>query len=390
MMKTQTTDTVKLLKQLEEKTSEIIALREEKIAVEEENRMLRKSKAVEDSIWASEEGLNRHYSGKDSLMLHIKETIHATLNDPKLLHRATMFDSDQFAYIYEKFEAKIGHTDDAPLFAEDMWENAGNRCLLSKREVLLMSLVRKRGNVFQDLLAVFFGVDQATVSRYLAFADPILETVLPTAKNITEKIKKARTVAEFEELVPGSTVIPDGTEVTRQRPLKKDARKRTYSGKKKQFTFNTTIVSNTDGLIIGIGRTFEGAANDMTMIRDDPIDLGRWSKSMKSGRGNQITVLADKGYIGLDKYCPGIKLKIPTKKPKFGELTESQKARNKRISSKRIVVEHAIGRMKQFKLMRGPYDGTMQDFECELNVITGLANFKLLWDKRRRRLKHGF
>lgn len=44
----------------------------------------------------------------------------------------------------------------------------------------------------------------------------------------------------------------------------------------------------------------------------------------------------DKGYIGESS------IKTPTKKPKKGELSESQKKKNKKMASDRIFVEHLI------------------------------------------------
>ena len=67
------------------------------------------------------------------------------------------------------------------------------------------------------------------------------------------------------------------------------------------------------------------------------------------------------------------------------ELTASQKRRNKKISSRRMTVEHSIGRIKQWARMTDPYDGTVDEFHGELVVVTGLANFQLLWDKKRKR-----
>ncbi len=55
-----------------------------------------------------------------------------------------------------------------------------------------------------------------------------------------------------------------------------------------------------------------------------------------------------------------------------------------------MTVEHAIGRIKQYKRMRDPYDGTAEEFDREFQVTAGLANFRLLWDKRNKKLMHGF
>ncbi len=93
-----------------------------------------------------------------------------------------------------------------------------------------------------------------------------------------------------------------GTEVVpRQRPQDKDKRKNTYSGKKKRFTINTAITTNRAGLILAAGRSFEGGTHDLAMIREDPIDFGRWSESMykkDTPEKDRIRVLADKGYQG--------------------------------------------------------------------------------------------
>lgn len=61
---------------------------------------------------------------------------------------------------------------------------------------------------------------------------------------------------------------------------------------------------------------------------------------------NRIRVLADKGYLGITKHYKGIALEMPEKKKRGGEITALQKKKNKQISSKRIIVEHAIGRIK--------------------------------------------
>ena len=54
---------------------------------------------------------------------------------------------------------------------------------------------------------------------------------------------------------------------------------------------------------------------------------------------------------------------------------------NHLINSTWVLVEHSIGRLKHYARLADPYDGTMNQFNHEFNVITGLANLRLLWDK---------
>ena len=86
--------------------------------------------------------------------------------------------------------------------------------MLYKESVFLLGLIESRSNEQQAKLGVWFDVDQSTVSRYLKFAKPLVEEILPTAKKMTGIIKSIKTKKEFEKLVPKSTLLPDGTEVS--------------------------------------------------------------------------------------------------------------------------------------------------------------------------------
>ena len=62
-------------------------------------------------------------------------------------------------------------------------------------------------------------------------------------------------------------------------------------------------------------------------------------------------------------------------------LTAEQKEHNHLANSTRVRVEHSIGRLKRYARLADPYDGTISQFNHEFNVITGLVNLHLLWDK---------
>ena len=93
----------------------------------------------------------------------------------------------------------------------------------------------------------------------------------------------------------------------------------------------------------------------------------------------RLELLGDGGYQGVAKDCPGANVTTPTKKPRNGELTPGQKQRNKSLSSRRIVVEHVMVDIKEYKIMRGPFVGTPEQFNEAFNVITGLVNLKKMW-----------
>jgi hypothetical protein len=81
--------------------------------------------------------------------------------------------------------------------------------------------------------------------------------------------------------------------------------------------------------------------------------------------------IADKAYASADHP----EIKTPHKKPKGGELTEEQKAENKQISRQRIVVEHAVRRVKGWRIMRDEYRLALGLFPMVARAVVGLIQF---------------
>ena len=78
--------------------------------------------------------------------------------------------------------------------------------------------------------------------------------------------------------------------------------------------------------------------------------------------------LGDKGYAS--QHHP--ELTTPDKKPRGGELTETQRAENKELARQRIVVEHAIRRVKGFRIMREDYRLAPGLFPMIASAVVGL------------------
>ena len=254
-----------------------------------------------------------------------------------------------------------------------------------------MALIRKKDNPAQGTLQAIFGIGQTGVCRYLKVMDAAPAEVLPTARNVSKEVAACGTREEFKRIVPGDgggDVMIDGTHSPVQRPSEKTVRRMRYSGKKKRFTNNTNVCTNRDGVIIGMSRSAAGSAGDVTLLREDPMPFGKWAGSMRDGstpEADRIRVWADKGYQGAGRDLPGATLMIPHKRSKRHRvLTAGQKEHNHPVSSARVLVEHSIGRLKRYARLADPYDGTIGQFNGEFNVITGLVNLHLLWDRVRR------
>ena len=390
---------------------------------------------LERSLWNSRK---TDWNSGASTDLHRIEVFDGIISDESNLHSATLCDIEKFQYILEHVKAYATAYNEMPLFYDDesRASDPGNRCKLRLRHALLMALIRKKDNPTQGTLQALFGVDQTSVCRYLHVMDRILAEVLPTAKNISKEIAACETVEEFKSVVPcisgsshthvekcetveefksvvpcisGSShthvekcetveelksVVPgpdvgdvfvDGTHCRVQRPSEKTVRRTRYSGKKKTFTNNTNVYTNADGVIIGISKSSVGSTGDITLLREDPMPFGKWAESMREDstpKEDRIRIWADRGYQGTGRDLPGATLMIPYKRSKKHRiLTVEQKAHNHLVNSTRVLVEHSIGRIKRYARLTDPYDGAIGEFNREFNVITGLVNLHLLWDK---------
>ena len=157
-----------------------------------------------------------------------------------------------------------------------------------------------------------------------------------------------------------------------------------YSGKKR-FAYSTNVYTNADGVVIGISRSSVGPTGDITLLREDPMPFGRWTESMRDGstpEEDRIRVWVDRGYRGTVRDLPGATLMIPYKRSKNHRiLTAEQREHDYLVNSTRVRVEHSVGRLKRYTRLADPYDGTISQFNHEFNVITGLVNLHLLWDR---------
>jgi hypothetical protein len=91
--------------------------------------------------------------------------------------------------------------------------------------------------------------------------------------------------------------------------------------------------------------------------------------------------LADSGYAGLQHLVPGARL--PERKPRKGELTAEQKLANKEQRRERVGIEHAIRRVKVFRILSGRYRSARKRYGLRLNLIAALCNKETLLARAR-------
>jgi hypothetical protein len=117
-----------------------------------------------------------------------------------------------------------------------------------------------------------------------------------------------------------------------------------------------------------VSESYIGKAHDFSILKAEFEPHQGWFKAHE--------VELDLGYIGFAKNYECKQLNIPHKKKKNKELTPVQKQENKEISSTRIRVEHSIGGMKKFHILK--HKLRLKDFSLYDDIVeacAGLWNF---------------
>jgi len=86
-------------------------------------------------------------------------------------------------------------------------------------------------------------------------------------------------------------------------------------------------------------------------------------------------LLADSGYQGIKKLHE--QSELPKKNTKKNPLTKEDKKQNHTISSKRVLVENVIRKVKIFKIMAEKYRNRRRRFTLRINLIAALINYEL-------------
>ena len=85
-------------------------------------------------------------------------------------------------------------------------------------------------------------------------------------------------------------------------------------------------------------------------------------------------LLADYGYQGLlDLHSNS---QTPVKKSKLHPLTQKQKASNRALSKRRILIENIIRRLKNFRILSERYRNRRKRFGLRFNLIAALCNMQ--------------
>jgi len=272
----------------------------------------------------------------------------------------------QFEQLYEEVASDIERYEERRLRRPERKREIGGGASysLDGRNRGLLALVWLRIYPTYDVLGFIFDLHKSNVGRNLK---PILEVLRQHLEiewpDKTERRKKK--MNEFMQEFPEVAVIVDATEQPTYRPKDQDTQKRYYSGKKKRHTLKTQVVVLPDGTIAGFSDTVPGSQHDKSLYD---------ASGVTDHLDQDEAIMGDSGYQGIQHDHRAV---LPDKKPKGGELTDDQKARNHRVSQARIVVENTIAQLKTFRVLADRYRHPRSSHNQVFGIVVSLVNQRI-------------
>lgn len=245
---------------------------------------------------------------------------------------------------------------------------AGHKFDLSIEDKLVMLFVYYRLYITCELAGYLFDLDQSNVNRNIRYLEPAVKQSIPIPAKKYADSKKISDMQQLQEFFPELIAITDGTEQPIPRPKNRTKRKTHYSGKKKKHTVKNQITINLKGEIIHKPPHSPGRRNDYGILKVKHPALSQ-----------ELMVFYDLGYLGVEKDFPDQISILPYKKKKGKELLDYQKEWNKIQSKIRIKVEHAISKIKKFRISSDTFRNRLCRYDIISEIVCGLVNFKIRW-----------
>ena len=235
-------------------------------------------------------------------------------------------------------------------------------------DMLLLLILYTRTNCGNVLLGLILGMTEKAVIELSQKLLPLLQDNFVPKTKLNRK--RRGTINTLDDLIAAypeiADVIVDGISVKTRRPKRKQGKN--YSGKNKRHEKKSVIVVNSkDGLILGRTNLRPGSVHDKRVLDED--NLHKYLD-----KNHNLVKRADSAWTGESAAHGWL---VNERGRRNHPLTDKQKKNNKRLSRTRIVVEHAIRRIKIFRRIgETAYFRTQAKLDSVFNVAINLANFK--------------
>jgi DDE superfamily endonuclease/Helix-turn-helix of DDE superfamily endonuclease len=218
---------------------------------------------------------------------------------------------------------------------------AGHPFALDERDRVLLTVVWLRRYPIYEVLGLLFGISQETAVRTVPRVLPVLEAVGLASMRGRDPGKYRR--PDLDDLLretPELAVIVDTFEQRIERPTDPATADTYYSGKKKQHTLKVQVTVDEGGGIIDIAPSVRGPTHDLELLR---------TSGLPARLGPDVGILGDLAYVGITAFHPTGA--TPRRKPRSTPRPPEDRAFNTAFASRRVTVEHAIGRLRSFEAL---------------------------------------
>ena len=227
---------------------------------------------------------------------------------------------------------------------------------MSPFESLLVTLYWLRVYPSTRSIASEFGTDVKRIQEILDHTlHALFTTLVPACFNDSEPPP----VVFRRGILAGVSAVVDSTFITLPHNSDKDERKKNYHYKsptKQALKFQLFVTP--DGMPWHLSKVVHGSKADIKLLRQSELmDSIAFTSS----------ILGDKGYIGERRII------TPTKKPRLADVKATDKKDNKKINSKRVVVENCLHQFKKWSILGSVYRGEWRGDE-ELQKVTRIVH----------------
>jgi len=214
---------------------------------------------------------------------------------------------------------------------------------------LLVALTHLRQGTSVRATGQICGVHERSVRRYRDEIEELLSDHGFCPPGAKQPIRTLEDLAAYLRELSAGTVLVDGTEVRRWSPYPWEEQKAAWSGKTKDHVVKATVVA--DGgrrpVWVEANPSGEGRTNDIAMLRAQEGLL----TALQAGVAAGTVVMADRGYPTLTRDLGEDGAITPVYANRYRPVSEDDQDFNRKLSSERMPVEHAIGRMKWWRAL---------------------------------------
>jgi hypothetical protein len=239
----------------------------------------------------------------------------------------------------------------------------GDHFDLSTADQVLLTVIWLRQYPTNEVLGFLLGVSDSTASRVRTRCLPVLEKAGQDTMRMPDPgaARRKRLPALLKD-TPGLALVIDSFEQRTQRPKRRQ--RAYYSGKKKAHTLKSQVaVDEESGRFVHVSDSVPGRWADIKLLK-----RSRLMKRLPKGIGG----IGDLGYVGIGDIHPsGV---CPRRKPRGKPRPPEDVKYNRAFSRRRIVVEHAIGRLRRFRAVAQVNRHRRPGHAVRVRAIAGLVN----------------